>query len=244
MQTLGYQVATPAPGWASGLSAGPVAALRRLLLDWGLKPGLPPQSAFGERLAAWLDWRDAIALSQALTTAPSAQAADQAAVLDWANAALDRLRLELQAGFASTVLVGEIGEELTMSVEAVAAFRLHHVQQQRAMAARIATLRERLRVRLAAASTELARLASLDAVFDQALAGRERQLLAALPAQLPQLAEVMQVQFQTRWRPRLWAELQRALQLELELRLQPVLGLVAALEHKLAATTASADLPI
>jgi hypothetical protein len=191
-----------------------------------------------------LDWRDAISLSQALAVAPIVETGDQAASLEWAKAALERLRGELQAGFANTVLVGELGDAGVVSIDAVAAFRLHHVQQQRAMAARIASLRERLRARLAEASNELARLASLDAVFDQALSGRERQLLAALPAQLPQVAEALQAQCQAGWRGRLWFELQRALQLELDLRLQPVLGLVAALQHELDATPSSSDLPI
>lgn len=221
-----------------------MAALRRLLLDWRLQPGLPPQAALAERLGGWLDWRDAIALSQALVAAPAIAGGDRAACLEWAKAALERLRADLQAGFTNSALVGELGDAGVVSVDALAAFRLHHVQQQRAMAARIASLRERLRARLTEVSTELARLASLDAVFDHALAGRERQLLAALPAQLPHLAEALQAQFQAGWRERLWSELQRALLLELDLRLQPVLGLVAALQHELDAQSSSSDLPI
>ncbi|MBW8848002.1 MAG: DUF3348 family protein, partial [Burkholderiales bacterium] len=34
-----------------------------------------------------------------------------------------------------------------------------------------------------------------------------------------------------RWRARFWADLQRALQAELDLRLQPVLGLIEALHQ-------------
>lgn len=241
MQTVGYQRGSPPSAWVPGLSAGPLAAFAQLLRDWGLQ-AMPPPSALSEKLAGWLDWRDAVALSQALNAAAERSAGESPvapmAALDWAGAALQRLRAELRAGFASTALVGDP----TVTGADVAAFRLHQVQQQRAMAARIATLRERLRVQLAESSSELARLAALDAVFDQALASRERQLLAALPAQLPQLAERLQAQMPEDWASRLWEQLQRALQLELELRLQPVLGLIAALQHQVDALAPTADL--
>jgi hypothetical protein len=241
MQTVGKLKGSPPSAWVPGLSAGPLTAFAQLLRDWGL-PVLPPPQALSEKLGSWLDWRDAVALSQALHAAPERRDAEPVespqSALDWAEAALQRLRAELRAGFASTALVGDLQAE---GADA-ATFRLHQVQQQRAMAARIAGLRERLRVRVAESSVTLARLAALDAVFDQALGARERQLLAALPAQLPQLAERLQAQAPEDWAPRLWEQLQRALQLELELRLQPVLGLIAALQHQVDAQAPTVDL--
>ncbi|MFX7977232.1 DUF3348 family protein, partial [Acinetobacter baumannii] len=68
----------------------------------------------------------------------------------------------------------------------LAPFRLHHSQQQRAMAARVATLRERLRPRLAEASGALARLAQLDALIERATLTAERERLAGLTTLLTQ----------------------------------------------------------
>ena len=111
----------------------------------------------------------------------------------------------------------------------LAPFRLHHSQQQRGMAARVATLRERLRPRLAEASGRLARLAELDSLFERALAEPERRALAGLPALLTRRAETHHATDPRHWRHRFWADLQRALRAELDLRLQPVRGLVEAL---------------
>ena len=112
----------------------------------------------------------------------------------------------------------------------LAPFRLLHAQQQRSMAARIATLRERLRARLAEASAPLARLAQLDAVLERAIAPQERQALTGLPALLTRRAQAHHAADPRRWRARFWADLQRALRAELDLRLQPVLGLMESLE--------------
>ena len=95
------------------------------------------------------------------------------------------------------------------------------------------------------ASPRLARLAALDEVFEQALGGREQQGLAALPGLLTRRATALSAALPDEdgeagdatwpprgWRGQLWAELQQALQAELDLRLQPLLGLLDALQHE------------
>ncbi|MBL8277777.1 MAG: DUF3348 family protein [Pelomonas sp.] len=211
------------------LNAEPLA---RLLLQWGVAPA--PAAPVAERLGGWLGWADAIGLSQVLAT-PAATArhpgAHQQAV-DWAGAALARLQDELSAAFDDALLARDAAEPAPEGVplaDLLAPFRLHHTQQQRSMAARIATLRERLRPHLADSSAALARLAQLDALFERATAGPERERLAGLPALLTQRAERHQAADPRGWRARFWADLQRALRAELDLRLQPVLGLIEAL---------------
>lgn len=206
--------------------------LARLLLQWGVAP--VATAPVPERLGSWLGWADAIALSQVLTTAPgtAADAAARREALDWAHAALDRLQAEAAAGFDDAELARDAAEPAPEGVplaDLLAPFRLHHGQQQRGMAARIATLRERLRPRLAEASGPLARLAQLDAVFERALAAQERGQLAGLAALLTRRAELHHAADPRGWRRRLWADLQRLLRAELDLRLQPVLGLIEAL---------------
>ncbi|MFG6414144.1 DUF3348 family protein [Roseateles sp. DC23W] len=208
--------------------------LPRLLLQWGIAPA-PAAAPVAARLGAGLGWADAIGLSQVLATAPgsAADAATRREALDWALAALERLRADLAAGFDDALLsrdADDVAPDNLPLADLLAPFRLHHAQQQRAMAARVATLRDRLRPRLAEVSGELARLAQLDAVLERAMAGAERQALAGLPALLTKRAETHQAVDPRRWRARFWADLQRLLRAELDLRLQPVLGLIEPLE--------------
>jgi len=92
-------------------------------------------------------------------------------------------------------------------------------------------MRERLRPRLAEISGPLARLAELDAVLERAVVLHERQALTGLPALLTKRAEAHHAADPRHWRQRFWADLQRALRAELDLRLQPVLGLIEALQQ-------------
>lgn len=218
------QAAPPQP-----LAAEPLA---RLLLQWGVAP--LPAAPVAERLGGWLGWADAIGLSQVLATAPaaSADAAARREARDWAGAALERVQADLLAAFDDAELARDAAEPAPEGLalgDLLAPFRLHHSQQQRAMAARIASLRERLRPRLAEASGPLARLAQLDALLERAVVAQERERLAGLAALLTARAETHQAADPRRWRHRFWADLQRLLRAELDLRLQPVLGLIEAL---------------
>lgn len=221
MQALQPQQSAPEP-------------LARLLLQWGVAP--VPAAPVAQRLGGWLGWADAIGLSQVLATPPAAgaNAAARREALDWAGAALERLQAELTGAFDDALLAMESAQTAPEGVplaDLLAPYRLHHTQQQRSMAARVATLRERLRPRLAEASGALARLAQLDAMFERAIAAQERPLLATLPALLTRRAADHHTADPRRWRARFWADLQRALRAELDLRLQPVQGLVEALRQ-------------
>lgn len=219
------------------LSSPPTPApepLARLLLQWGVAP--LPTAPVAERLGGLLGWADAIGLSQVLATpaAATADAGARRAAIAWADAALERVQTELPAAFDDALLALESAEPAAEGLplaDLLAPYRLHHAQQQRSMAARVGSLRERLRPHLAEASGALARLAQLDAVFERALAAQERQALAGLPALLTRRAETHHAADPRRWRARFWADLQRALQAELDLRLQPVLGLIEALRQ-------------
>jgi len=208
--------------------------LARLLLQWGVAP--VPAAPVAARLGGWLGWADAIGLSQVLATAPAAGSNETARreARDWADAALERLQSELGAAFDDALLARDAAETAPEGVplaDLLAPFRLHHSQQQRSMAARVATLRERLRPRLAEASGALGRLAQLDALLERAAGAQERQALAGLPALLTKRAESHHAADPRRWRLRFWTDLQRLLRAELDLRLQPVQGLIEALHQ-------------
>ena len=95
----------------------------------------------------------------------------------------------------------------------------------------IAPLRERVREALAACGPQQARLAAVDAVMAQALAPHERRLLGGLPGWLEKRSQRMAQQGvpETVLADTLRQELQALLLAELEHRLQPVEGLIAAL---------------
>lgn len=228
-------------------AAGP----RQLPLTALAAPPPRPPVPLAELLAGQLNWTDAVLLSQALAlpTADAAAASDRpgapaasapadavAHAAAWARAALERLRAELQAGFDDPLLADDARRAQVADgpplADALAPWRLHHAQQQRAMAARVASLRERLRVRLAGCGApRLPALAALDAVLERALAGREAQALAALSARLfGERAAQHHAADAQHWPAALWQDLQQALQAELDFRLQPLLGLQEALD--------------
>ena len=60
---------------------------------------------------------------------------------------------------------------------------------------------------------------------------QERERLAGLAVLLAKRAESHHAADPRRWRQRCWADLQRALRAELDLRLQPVHGLVESLHQ-------------
>lgn len=114
-------------------------------------------------------------------------------------------------------------------------YRRAYVNHQRAMAAAIGPLRARVRAGLSSRSPALGQLAALDAVLDDALAARERHLLAKVPGLLEKhfarcckappvptaqgLAGFCQ-------------DMQGILLAELDIRLQPILGLLEAMGYE------------
>ena len=129
-------------------------------------------------------------------------------------------------------------------VTAYTPFHRFFLALQREMDAAVGSLRAKVRQTLATASPALGQLVALDAALAQILADRERRLLATVPALLEKrfaqlfkahqqaLADAGQVDDPAAWmRPGAWLanfrdELRAVLLAELDLRLQPVMGLI------------------
>ena len=193
-----------------------------------------PSQTFAERLSLWLGWTDAIPLSAALGAASAAFPAPmpdgaRAAAVRASNTAFDRVREDLARAISNDALwAAEPAEPVDFSPHR------HRIQShQRAMAARIGPLRNRVRAALQAASADLGRLAALDAALDRTLGPREQHLLASLATRLERHA---QSQPGTAWGP----AVRDALLAELELRLQPIAGLIEALDHPTLTTSVHA----
>lgn len=120
-----------------------------------------------------------------------------------------------------------------------APFQQRYAHQQRNMALMIGALRDNVRKALSATSPELGQLAALDAVWEQMLVGREQKLLSALPLRLKRRFEQLRKANMrsghglTGLEPVDWLqefdnELEQVLLAELDVRLEPVTGLIEA----------------
>lgn len=194
-------------------------------LNDGAMPASSP--ALTDRLGQWVDWSRAVALSGALDGPLSGP--------DEADEALDDLLADCDQAHAS--LLASISEDaeaerLLSLAEAAAtanfaSLRQRYLVLQRAIQSTTGRLRGRLRDQLALASPELARLAAVDAVMEQTLSPREHALLATAPAVLGTRFE--RVHGQPGWRASFRNDMRTLLLAELELRLHPIQGLLAAL---------------
>lgn len=187
-----------------------------------------PRQDLAERLGEWLNVADAIALHalhQALPATPVRRAGGRQSAADL-QAALQRLRATLQQSIAAPPALPLEAQD--------AEFAPQHqrcLDQQRRMETAIEAFRGHVRQALAAASPPLAQLAALDATLDQLLGGREQKLLSGVPAFLKaRFEQLRQTQADT-WPEAFEQELQQALLAELDLRLQPVTGMIEALSQ-------------
>lgn len=232
------------------------AALVRLLAAWRDQPDAGTPTDFTNQLAGWLRWTDAqplfAALGEPLTVAPLSE--DEDASLDAAQADADGVHALLTRAQSEDAPWREAPRPRHRSVtsgwiagavvtEDVAfdfpTYRRHYSAQQQAMEDRIPPLRARLRRVLELHSPALARLAALDTVMERMLGEPERRLLTGLPALLEQRFGQLRAAAAAsgeadaaasgRWQTGFQHELQALLQAELDLRWQPIHGLLSAL---------------
>mgnify|MGYP001221641185 FL=1 len=225
------------------------SALVRLLSEQ--HPQIPePKYDFGERLGRWLDLSDAMTLFSVLGN----EAGDGAHRADnELPEQLHRLRRTLseaiehdgvfvptQSGTPPRVPF-PTPTDATASAPDFTPYHRYYLAHQREMTAAIAPLRANVRKALAAQSGAGRQLANIDAVFEKALAAREQNLLANVPILLTKSFQQRHAERRTddddptTWtQPGSWLEsfcndAKRMLLAELDLRLKPAAGLIAAL---------------
>ncbi len=216
-------------------------------------------ASLSDRLSQWLDWKHALALSTALDGVPSAMPSEVPTVGSAEEDECARLRASLAEAIASKPEATVSAKRATRRASAAedgadvavdyTVFRQRYLHLQRAMQAATGSLRGRLRDRLAEQSTELAHLAEVDAVMELALSPREQTLLASVPALLGEhferlrQAEQLALADAPAWEgtpvamPGAWLDvfrkdMQSVLLAELDVRFQPVEGLLAALRTR------------
>lgn len=204
--------------------------------------------AFTEGLSEWLGWTDAITLSAALGGHPArAPQAPSSPLLDpvAAERELFRLRSALVNSIADDFAFPAVprGAPVDLGAE-FSTLRRRYSARQQAMETGIGALRGRLREALASASPSMGRLAALDAVMEQVLGAQERALLSTVPVWLDRRFERLRTAhedtepeepdgFDTASRPAGWLDMfcqdmQAVLLAELDVRMQPVEGLLEA----------------
>jgi hypothetical protein len=214
------------------------------------------RQSLSDRLSQWLHWTDAIALSTALNGNPPAVPSGTRAGGHAVENDCARVRSELAnaiVGASTTTAARQRGHvpppphaaQMDAAVD-FPAFRQRYLSMQQAMETDIGNLRGRLRRKLAAGTPGMTRLAEVDAVMERALGLRERNLLAAVPALLKGHFERLRRAAQETpadaeasgnapalspgaWLDVFRKDMQSVLLAELDLRFQPVEGLLAAL---------------
>jgi len=223
--------------------------LVRLLGPWLPTAVEAPRQDVAERLGQWLNVNETIALHQTQAAASAgARRAQQVAPLVCLPAdqpaelhaelqpALQRVRSVLSQSILARDPSHQPDSEALDTEWALFHQRLH--DQQRRMALSVDALRSHVRQRMAASTPALAQLAALDAAMEPLFGAREQRLLATtLPALLKarfgalrQAARLTDTPEDLRWLQTFAAEFEQILLAELELRLQPVTGLIEALE--------------
>lgn len=197
-----------------------------------------------ERLGQWLNVNEAIrlhaaqpAIAGAATSAGRrAPRALPAALHTTLRAELDRVRAVLTRAISEHTAHPPKPNDLDTAF-ALAHQRLGDLQRRMEMG--VQALREHVRQQLAQSTPAMAQLAATDAVMDGLFSGREQRLLSGLThffkarfLALRQQANDGETPDALRWLSTFAAEFEQTLLAELDLRLQPVTGLIEALAHE------------
>ncbi|MET0312204.1 MAG: DUF3348 family protein, partial [Burkholderiaceae bacterium] len=111
-------------------------------------------------------------------------------------------------------------------------FQRRHLELQRQMDQMAGALRERARGLLGRASVRLRQLAELDAAMEQLLAPRQQGLAGGALRALERQFKKQRTEAEPGWEGRFTAHWREAVHAEMDLRLSPAAGLVAALRNE------------
>lgn len=226
---------------APGLRRPPLtgSTLIRALAELGGAPAPASADAFAQRVSQWFDWTHAISLSAVVThtpapstgTTPRARTTGTPFEREARDLARVRAVLQKLAADAPTTGASDIAIDF-------ATYRQHYVACQKTMDAQISPLRGRIRKALADQRPELAKLAELDQLMEQVVGAQERALLSTVAGRLEPRFEQLRQQHQAAaaeaapapapWLLNFHQDMRALLCAELDLRLQPIEGLLEA----------------
>jgi hypothetical protein len=237
------------------------SSLMRVLADLELASSAAAGSAFAEKLGLWVSFTDAIALSAMHNqTQPQVapvhkhSAIPTAIADDVAKTRAGLVNLITQRGLLvggkAYIPLPEPPDTAAVGAAAYEPYRRFYTAHQREMESSLGPLRAKVRALLARLSPQLQQLAALDAALDNILCERESKLLTKVASLLQKrfmhlLRTRQQVLNNTgqadtpalwmkdgAWLARFCQEQQTVLLAELDLRLQPTLGLLEAYQNE------------
>jgi hypothetical protein len=219
------RISPPPPG--AGLQGSPLVGL---LAELALVDRPTARPSFVEGMGRWLGWKHAIPLSAVLQAPRAAHVPPPRARTGASPLAAEFARVH----DALTRAIADDGDTASEDGREFVPWRRRYTNLQQAMEAAIMPLRTQLRDAVAPLSPDGARMAALDAVLASALAAPEQAQLAQMPALLHKhFIRLRPAHFepdpQAPWLQTLRQDMQRLLQAELALRLQPARGLLDTL---------------
>ena len=213
--------------------------LVRLLSDLAMIEDDWPQKEFADRLGQMLNFADSIILADAHKVRPER---GFIAVTDGSED-LKQAVLHTKAKLVNGIIqscdpaaerpkirwpaVAEDDPELTYD-----RFHRFYLAHQREQDLALRAVRSSGREALTGCTPALKKLALLDRVLEDTLWDQTARLLAMVPRLLERRFDYLRTQDQPGWLAQFRKDIQSLLLAELDLRLQPVLGLVAALERE------------
>lgn len=219
-----------------------------LLQQWGQGADGPVSAAqpdVAQQLSQWLGPLDADRLNAALraiesyptqpagtqpSVKPGAVPPGQPVDVDALARAVQAVQAELTALVAATVVEGLDGTDPPADQ---ALLNQRYLGVQKALSSRLGALRAQVRQQLGRGAPNLRRLAALDGVMEQMLAAREQRLWAGVPAHLAARVTACSGGADAANAPEHDPvhDLRTLLQAELQLRLQPIWGLLEAAQQ-------------
>jgi hypothetical protein len=215
----------------------------------------PSRQDVAQRLSLWLSAVDTFTLHEVLqsinvaapASPPDAQRAGHLGVEDECRQVRAALVDAITADPAARTSDRRLHDPrpVLAAPETAADYAPHHkryLDLQRQMESKIGPLRARVRLALSRVSPRLKQLATLDALMEQTLGGREQKLLSTVPVFLERRFEHLR-KSQTQDDPASWRqaggwlhgfgqELHAVLLAELDVRWQPVMGLMDAFTNE------------
>lgn len=217
---------SPLPSRLSSLT------LVHLLQQWVPVEGASGRLDAAQRLGEWLNAFDSVKLDAALQTIASygAQARQKGQAVH--ASPLAALCQQIKADLADLIAhkVASVGD--TTAEQGYGPHLQRYGELQKQMASKVAACREQVRQALGKGSPALRQLAALDGVMAQLLGEREQKLLMAVPVYLERRFEHWRQQPADASLPGFQHDMKQMLLAELHVRLQPVLGLIEAVQHE------------
>lgn len=216
------------------------------LLDSRLQPEVKAsRQDMAERLGMWLNVADGMSLHAGLQHAGLHQTQTPGVALPrGAGLALQEACQQAQDALAASIMTTPLRLEPAQGQPAFAPYHQLYGDLQRHMSLQVETVRQKARHTLSQASGRLAQLAVLDDVMQQALGVREQKALSAMPALLEQLFRrstlapsvedetVLSLGGEGADTDGFLQEMRALLLAELDVRMQPVWGLVDAFNRE------------